>query len=142
MSVPKILVPVDGTPESADAVAHALAIVAERGGELHLLHVRLPVESCHAKLLVDGRTLQDWHREEGEQTLAPSLAQCRAAGVEPLCHVIVGHLAETIVRFAHEQHFGLVVMRRHPQAALTHLLLGSVCEDVQARCRIPVTVLD
>lgn len=142
MSEPKILVPVDGTPESADAVRHALAIVAERGGELHLLNVQLPVESGHARLFVDAQTLHDWYRDEGEQALAPARALCAEAGVECQCHVIVGRLAETIVRYAREQHCGLIVMRKHPQGALANLLLGSVCEEVLARSRIPVSVLD
>lgn len=142
MSVPKLLVPVDGTPEGTDAVAHALGIVAARGGELHLLNVQLPLESCHAKLFVDGRTVQDWHREQGEQALAPARERCRAAGIEPHCHVIVGHLAETIVRFAKEQHFGLIVLRRHEHGVLANLLLGSVCDDVRAQSSVPVTVLD
>jgi nucleotide-binding universal stress UspA family protein len=56
-------------------------------------------------------------------------------------HVAVGHIADTIVGFAHEHACDRIVMGTHGRSALTHLLLGSVASEVSRSARVPVMLV-
>ena len=138
----KVLVPVDGSANSDRVIDHLLNELA--GGaalELILLNVQIPVGSGHARMFVSADDVEAYHREEGLQTLISAREKLDAAGVKYRWHVAVGHIANTIIRFAQEQDAGRIVMGTHGRTALTHLLLGSVASDVSRNAGIPVTLI-
>ena len=138
----KVLVPVDGSANSDRVIDQMLTELA--GGaalELILLNVQIPVDSGHARMFVSADDVEAYHREEGLQTLISAREKLDAAGVKYRWHVAVGHIANTIIRFAQEQDAGRIVMGTHGRTALTHLLLGSVASDVSRNAGIPVTLI-
>ena len=138
----KVLVPVDGSANSDRVIDQMLTELA--GGaalELILLNVQIPVGSGHARMFVSADDIEAYHREEGLQTLISAREKLDAAGVKYRWHVAVGHIANTIIRFAQEQDAGRIVMGTHGRTALTHLLLGSVASDVSRNAGIPVTLI-
>jgi len=56
-------------------------------------------------------------------------------------HIDVGHAAETIVRFARERSFDIIVMGTHGRGGLLEILLGSVAHDVLKQSTIPVLLV-
>ncbi len=138
----KVLLPVDGSAFSDRALDHVLAMTqGEEPIEVHLLSVQLPVDSGHARMFVSDDDIAAYHRDEGMAVLKPYMARLDAAGVAYNWHVLVGHVAQTIARFAKEQKFDQVVMGTHGRSGVTQLLMGSVAQNVVRRLKIPVALV-
>lgn len=140
--MPKVLVPVDGSAYTDRVIDHLLQeIEAEGPLELHLLNVQIPVDSGHARMFFSDGDVEAYHREEGMQALKSARDKLDAAGVKYKWHIAVGHITDTIIRFAREHAVDRIVMGTHGRSALTHLLLGSVASDVSRRAGVPVTLI-
>jgi len=133
----KILVPVDGSDHALRAVSQALARV---DAEVHLLNVQAPLDG-NVRSFVDNESVQAFHREEGLKALAPARALLTAAGRPDHHHVVVGHPAKTICRFASEGHFDDIVMGTHGRTGLLQLVMGSVARDVSKASAANVTLV-
>lgn len=140
--MPKLLVPVDGSTNSDRVIDHLIGELATGGAmELHLLNVQIPVDSGHARMFVSAEDVEAYHREEGLQALQSAREKLDTAGVKYHWHVAVGHVIDTILRFAREHSIDHIVMGTHGRSALTHLLLGSVASGVSRKADIPVTLI-
>lgn len=138
----KVLLPCDG---SAHAL-RALDVIAKRFEsdptlEIHLLNVRIPVESGHARMFVTREALQDSYRDEGLEALKPAREHLERLGIPYAHHVVVGHVASSIADFARERGLDEIVMGTHGRSALTHLLMGSVATDVLRTTDLPLTLV-
>ncbi len=135
----KILLPNDGS----EASARALEQVLQRGAaglELHLLNVQLPVDG-NVRTFVNADELNAYHLAEGLSELAAARAQLEAAGVSYQQHVLVGHPADMIRRFAAENGFDEIVMGSHGRTGLLQLLMGSVATEVSEKAATRVTLV-
>jgi len=139
--MPKILVPIDGMPQADRAVAHVLQRV-RRGEalEIHLLNVQIPIDSGHARMFFSRDEVQSYHREEGIKALARARFVLDEAGQPYDYHIAVGHVADTIVRFAREKGFDQIVMAPHRAGGV--LGLGSVTRDVVKQSAVPVFLVE
>jgi nucleotide-binding universal stress UspA family protein len=138
----KVLVPVDGSEFSNRAVDYVIELAkGEEPPDIHLLSVQIPIDSGHARMFVSDKDIDAYHRDEGMTVLEPYIAKLDAAGIPHHYHVLVGHVALTIARFAKEQKFDKVVMGTHGRSGLTQLLLGSVAQNVVRRLKIPVALV-
>lgn len=137
----KILVPIDGSTHADAAIPQILKLRA--GGaelDLHLLNVQFPIDG-HARSFVNTEDLANYHREEGLAALANARRLLDEAGVPHRHHIVVGHIADTIVRYAQEQGFDKIIMGTHGRSGLLQLLLGSVASEVLQRSPVPVTLV-
>jgi nucleotide-binding universal stress UspA family protein len=138
----KVLVPVDGSEFSDRAVDYVIELAkGEDTLDLHLLSVQIPIDSGHARMFVSDGDINAYHRDEGMAVLKPYMEKLDAAGIPYNYHVLVGHVAQTIARFAKEQKFDKVVMGTHGRSGLTQLLLGSVAQNVVRRLKVPVALV-
>jgi nucleotide-binding universal stress UspA family protein len=138
----KILVPVDGSNTAERAVAHLLKLRGTEGAlDIHLLNVQIPIDSGHARLFVSHDELEDYHRDEGLAALAGARHILDEAGVPCTAHIAVGHVADTILRYATERGFDKILMGSHGRSGLMEMLLGSVASEVLRRSSIPVTLV-
>lgn len=137
-----LLLPVDGSEHSLRAVDAVLGMrAAGLVADVHLLNVQIPVDSGHARMFVGQQAVEEFHREEGRAALEAARARLDAAGVPYSPHLAIGHVAETIARYAQQHAVDQIVMGSHGRGALTHLLLGSVASDVIRLVTVPVTLV-
>ena len=134
----KILLPSDGSAASARAIEQLLQR-GSAGLELHLLNVQLPVDG-NVRTFVNADELNAYHLAEGLAELAAARAQLDAAGAAYQQHVLVGHPADQIRRFADENGFDEIVMGTHGRTGLMHLLMGSVAAEVLEEAKTQVTL--
>ncbi len=138
----KILVAVDGSECGSRAAEYVLRLrAAGCAQDIHLLNVQMSIDSGHARMFVGHDEIERYYREEGQAALRGVRDMLEQAGVPCTVHVTVGHVAETIVRFANEGEFGLIVVGSHGLGGVKRLLLGSVATEVLHQSAIPVTVV-
>jgi nucleotide-binding universal stress UspA family protein len=136
----KILVPTDFSPHAQEAVRYASELSRTFDAPLTIVHVYdvTPYVLPETVPLYDtfqiGQLREEFQKQLGEvRRLAEqnSVKQVDA-------RLLQGSPFSEIVRFAEEQHFGLIVMGTHGRTGLAHLLLGSVTEKVVRKAPCPV----
>ena len=141
VSLQRVLVPVDGTVNSLNAVRHVMGSFAlEPRQELHLLHVCTPL-SRHIARFVSRRNLADFHREEAVRALKRARELLDERGIPYAVHVDVGDRADLIVAAAQRLRAKKIVMGTARKSSLTRMLEDSVTNRVLEETRVPVEVI-
>lgn len=137
----KILIPIDGSPQSLRAVHHVLDLARERTDvEVHVLNVQPPLPTA-ASDFINRQDVQAFHREEGETALREARGLLDRAGIRYEAHVAVGDSAEAIVDYATTRKCDQIVMGSRGLSPLPSLLLGSTTTKVLHLVHLPVTVV-
>lgn len=128
----RILVPVDFSEHSTEAVRTAVALSRSYGATLTLVHVYDP--SAYALpedfVLLTGPQL-DRLTLQFEQELAAMKDAALELGAERVStRLLQGRPAARIVEFAKDTDIDLIVLGTHGRTGSRHLLLGSIAERV------------
>ena len=140
VQVRNVLVPIDFSKSSLEAIEYALPIIKRFGAELHLVHVfepDYPLSSMVAMPLIVpelevGRRVRR-HLKDVTDKYSIELRQ------ENL-HAIKGRPFEEICRLARDRGVDLIVTSTRGNAGLKHLVLGSTAERVVRYSPCPVLV--
>lgn len=141
----RILVPMDGSEQSTDALEYVIEEYPTPS--ITLIHVIDPIEAGYGGQAspVPGYS-EEWY-EESEDAAEALFAEARetaaAAGFDGDIEDVVelGRPSRVIVEYADEEGFDHIVMGSHGRSGVTRVLLGSVAETVVRRSPIPVTVV-
>jgi nucleotide-binding universal stress UspA family protein len=143
-----LLVPVDGSPGAAIALATALELANTTGAELKLLQVVVPVApylfhsvAMQGPIYVDPAWDED--AEAAAQIYMTSITRRMiATGVAVSGQVVVaGSVSEAIIRSADEQGIDVIVMSSEALTGAARAFLGSVTDAVVRTAHCPVLVL-
>jgi nucleotide-binding universal stress UspA family protein len=137
----RILVPVDFSPHSEQALKYGVALAERFGAELYLVHVfqdlavyQTEVVSGAPPLLPPIEQLTASTRGEFDR-----LVRDKNLARLPLhTEIVEGSPVEEIVDYAREKDIDLVVIGTHGRGWLAHVLLGSVAEKVVRKAPCPV----
>jgi len=132
-----VIVPVDFSEESIDAINVGLALV-DLPSHLHVVHVLIditPLEAGEVWGVIDPQT----RMEQMEKALKQRLADPKFQDVQRA--VVMGDPAHGIAHFAEEKKAELIVIPSHGRTGLTRLLIGSTAERVVRLAHCPVLVL-
>ena len=136
----KILVAVDGSKPSLKAVQllidHCDWYRAKPEVELVTVHLPVP-KVAHT----NKAQLERYYQEEGEAALAPARKKLGAAGISCTTRVLVGPVAETIVKHAKSKGFDLIYIGTRGMGALGQALLGSTATKVLHIAETPVLLV-
>jgi nucleotide-binding universal stress UspA family protein len=140
--ITRILVPTDFSEPSEAALTYARAIARQFGATFHLLHVVetpfVPGRFSSEIYIPETPVLISDLIQEAKLKLARRLLPSDKAHYTATKEIIVGSPAKTIVQYAAEQKFDLIVMGTHGRTGLGHLLMGSVAEHVVRSASCPV----
>jgi nucleotide-binding universal stress UspA family protein len=140
----KILLAVDGSKHSLRAVDCLIAHADwyREKPAVELLTVHLPVPKLPRMGLVVGKNqIERYYREEGEACLAAAKKKLAAAGFEYQPNILVGPVAETIVRHAAKTRCDQIIIGTHGRTAAGNMLLGSIATKVLHISAIPVLLV-
>lgn len=142
----RILVPVDGSETSHQALASAIALARESQGAIRLLHVveELAYLTGYDQFGGYSGALLKAMRENGDRILEDAAARVREAGVaceSVLFDTFGQHLGETVAKAASQWNADLVVVGTHGRRGVSKLLLGSGAEQVIRQAPVPVLVI-
>ena len=132
-----VLVPVDFSTASADAITTASQLVAVPQ-DVHVIYVTLPPVAFN---YAEGWALDDpaARTKAARDHLTKFLETTNAVGVTSL--IREGDPGTVIADFAAEIHADLIVIPSHGYHGVKRLLLGSVTERVLRQASCPVLVL-
>ncbi|MEO8005947.1 MAG: universal stress protein [Betaproteobacteria bacterium] len=140
--VHRILLAVDGSEASAQAVAYVCALRdASMPVEVVLLNVQIPIASGNVRRLVSQAIVDAYFHEEGLEALDTAKKALQAAGIAFQEDIKVGHAAEVIVREALLRGCTRIVMGTRGHGALASIVLGSTALQVLHRSELPVTLV-
>jgi nucleotide-binding universal stress UspA family protein len=135
----KILVAHDGSAGAKKAMLVAIDLARHYGAELHLISVieEIPryaatideVEEVQAEAVRHYQAMQDEARQQAER-----------CGVKAYDKVLPGHEVQTIVQYAEQENFDLLVVGRHGHSARWLKHLGSTSSQIpfHAPCTVMV----
>ena len=126
-----IVVPICSATDATWAAREAIALYRDNpGARVLLVNVQPPLPK-HVAQFVSRNDLREFHRDTGMQVLQPAIRKLDEAGVPHEDHVLIGHPAETIVRFAEDRGCRHVVVDAPASGMLAMLGLGSVSSQVR-----------
>jgi nucleotide-binding universal stress UspA family protein len=140
----KILLAVDGSKHSMRAlnclIGHADWYRQKPQVELVTVHLPVPAVGSLAGG-VNKSQVQRYYREEGEACLAPAKKKLDAAKMRYAAHVLVGPIAETLVKHAKDARCDLIYLGNQGRTATAGALFGSTATKVLHVSRIPVLLV-
>jgi nucleotide-binding universal stress UspA family protein len=134
MPIKRVLVPVDFSGDSLNALAYARALVKPFKAEVMLIHVIEPIYyAAPADMYMASPNLATLIDEQ-QQVAARQLKRL-AADLEKKGHRVrtvlkTGSPAQVIIETAQRAGIDLIVMATHGHTGLAHLFMGSVAEKV------------
>ena len=136
----KILVAVDGSKPSLKAVQLLIDHCDwyREAPEVELLAVHLPVPKVGH---LNKAQLERYYQEEGEGMLKAAKKKLDAAGIAYQARVVVGPVAETLVKHAKEKRCELIYIGTRGMSELGKALVGSTATKVLHISDVPVLLV-
>ena len=136
-----IMIAVDGSNESLEAVRQALSLVA-RGlrAEISLVNVQEPA-SLLQLATQDSDAIAAAAVEAGEHLMAAGADLLDAAGAGYSMEVVLGEPSTVLVDMAEQLNADLVILGARGMGAIESAVVGSVSKAVISRCTRPVMVV-
>ena len=134
----RILVPVDSSKNSKDALKEAIKLAKLTGGKITVMHAY----QSWTPALIDN--MEAWHAalKNAAKTIlvdAQNIAAAEGFKVETL--LVDGNAVQEIVNTANSGHFDLIVMGARGVSKITEILLGSISSGVLKKATCPVLII-
>jgi YjbE family integral membrane protein len=137
----RILIPVDASANSLNAVRHAANLAMQQPGiEVHLLNVRVPLPQAISRFLKHGER-RSWHTHEAEKALVPARELLDLHGVAHASHVETGDAARTIDRVARRIKADQILVGSTRMPLFARLFRRSLTTDLMEVSTVPVQVI-
>lgn len=138
----KILLPVDGSELSLEAVRYALRM-RQYGLQFSavLANVQEPASLYELLVAHDAEMIDRVSADAGMDALSTAMGLLDAAGVDYECEVAKGDPAHTLIDVSERFGCDLVVMGARGVSAARSALLGSVSNEVLHASAVPVVIV-
>ncbi|HQS30991.1 MAG: universal stress protein UspA [Polaromonas sp. 24-62-144] len=139
--MPRVLVPVDGSPNSAYGVRHVVReFMKYRELDIHLLNVQAPFSSYVGRF-ASSQAQMAFHQEQSGMALAPARRLLNRFGISCNVHAEVGDTADCIADTARRLRCERIVMSSARKSSLVRWVEDSVINQVIERTTVPVEVI-
>jgi len=139
-AIRRVLVPIDFSDASYEAIRHATEIAQTYGAEINLLHVIEEVVYPSAYGLGDAYFPTQNVIKKVEETLA-DMARDEIGYEHIMISAIVGYAPLSIIDYTQKNEIDLIVIATHGRSGFDRMLLGSVAERVIRRAPVPVFIV-
>jgi nucleotide-binding universal stress UspA family protein len=138
-----VMVPVDGSPFSREAVVQGLRIASQSGAALHLVRVSVApvVLATPEALAFESSAMGEIHSAELSE-LYGIAAECRAhSEITVSASVERGPVVDALIGYAKRHQVDLIVMRSHGRTGIARVWFGSAADGLIRESGIPVLVV-
>lgn len=136
-----VLIPVDGSESSLNAVKKAIHWGKKSDWSLHIINVQPPLVLANPALYVAADTIEEYYREAGLEIIAQIKPLLDASGVKYKSTITTGSAAHLIADYAKENDIDQIIMGTRGLGAVSGLFLGSVTTKIITLVDIPVTLI-
>jgi len=140
----RILLPTDGSPLSAAAIAYGVGLAKSTGATVVGMTVSVPFHTFALDPIMVSDTKESYKKDceaRATKDLGVITAAARAAGVPcDVVHVDAEHPYEGIIDTARRAGCDLIVMASHGRKGASALVLGSETVKVLTHSKVPVLV--
>ena len=138
----KILIPVDGSQLSLDALTYGLRLVREGlRARFVLANVQEPASFYEIITTRDPVAIEIASAEAGQHLLVPAAEMCRAAGVDFELEVGLGDPVNMLNEIVENYQCDAVIMGARGRGDVRSALLGSVSHRMAHDAGVPVTIV-
>ena len=150
----RIVVPLDGSRLSAQALPYATAIARQFSAEVRLVRVLTettvayipqpggPGDTLGADIISEQAHIKDVENAAHAKRYLMNWAKdLRDQGINASYHVLEGAPARTIMEFAAAERAALIVMMSHGRGRFKRAILGSVTDAIIRGGTVPVLVI-
>lgn len=138
----KILLPVDGSGQSDRAAQQVIALLKNCGKhEVHVINVQPPIDAPEVRSHMTVGEIEAMQETRGGDALASARALFEQAGIACTPAVLLGPVAESIVKYAADNGCHKIVMGTRGLGAIGNVLMGSVATQVLHLTTLPVTLV-
>jgi nucleotide-binding universal stress UspA family protein len=143
--VKKILWPSDASESANKALETAIEVAKQYNAKLYGLQVVTEVPTLtDTGPPMTGLNIPRYEEElrRGAQEALEEMVKNKVPeSIEVETFIEMGKAAEVIITFAKEKGIDLIVMATHGRSGLSHLLLGSVAENVIRHSPVPTLII-
>lgn len=125
----KIMIPLDGSPFSEEALPLAIGVARRTGAELHLVHV---VEPLVGSFTITAKEIA----EEQLDALADRIA--KEMGIETEDEILEGGAVDELLEYIEEEEIDLIVNATHGWGGLQRAWLGSTTDALVRESPAPI----
>ncbi|WP_373740077.1 universal stress protein [Neisseria sp.] len=143
-----LVVAVDGSDTSFNALKHAAELARGNDAKLTLVHVANPAEyMALAPEFLQHDSYEAAAVAQGNEVLNAAEESARALGVSDINkHLLVANkgareMAQELVDYADKNGAELLVLGTHGRSGLMHLLMGSFAETVMRQSHLPLLII-
>lgn len=139
----KILVAVDGSKSSLNAVKYAAKLVKNLRSKdrITLINVHDDHALRHAQKFVGKAEIDDYLRTISDEDLKAARKLLAKEAVSYDAIIRQGHIAEEIIAASQRGKFDMLVIGSKGRTSFMDLLIGSVAQKVMAGCKLPVVLV-
>lgn len=139
----KIMLPVDGSPLSLEAVHHAIRLVRDGlRAEFVIANVQEPSSLYEMMVVHDPDALQRMALEAGQHQVAAAAALLEDAGIAHEVEIVSGEPANTLVDLAENFQCNAIIMGAHGEGeGESGAALGTVAQSVLRHSPVPVMIV-
>jgi len=138
----KLLVAVNGSKHSLDAVRHAARLCLDHcASDLVLLNVQEPLEHGRSSAFYSRSSLHEMEQRNGEAVLERARRILDDAGVDYVAAIKVGPIATTIAEAAVGNHCDTIVMGTAGRTRIALLLTENLANELERVSSVPITLV-
>lgn len=141
ISIRKILFPTDFSESSQHAKKYAFTLASALKAELHVLNVTLdpiPLPGSTGIYRLPQQELVPQLIHDAKLQLSAELPDEVTREIKIVCSCKIGNPVRTIMDYAELHAIDLIVLGTHGRTGLSHVLIGSVAENVVRLAKCPV----
>ena len=139
-SIRSILVPIDFSLHSKNALKYAVPLAEKFKASLHLVYVVeptiYPADLGFGQVVLPG--VEEELREKGGEELQSLMEKEIGGRVKSSCAVRTGNPHQEILREAEELGVELIVVATHGHSGVEHMLFGSTADRIVRNAKCPV----
>lgn len=139
----KILLPVDGSKSSLNAVKYVVKLAKEFRSStiVTLVNVHDDAGLNYVKQFIAKSVVDDYLREQSEKELKAAQKVLDAGRIKHNMVIRRGHITDEIISLANEDHVDLIIMGAKGRSGFIDTLIGSVAQRVISTAKQPVLLV-
>ncbi|WP_342430903.1 universal stress protein [Neobacillus sp. FSL H8-0543] len=137
----RILVAIDGSDNSLQALAEAVKLAEANPSKLYLVNVQPSFHTIHTRLFIGENMIREYQTELFEKAVEPAVQYLEGRDIDYVVLMKVGDPIYQICHLARDLNAKYIVMGSRGMGLIRGTVLGSVSSGVLHETEIPMLII-